>query len=179
MNLLFSAILVASILILIFTNPKSILTALSKSANSAITLSITLLGIYAIWLGINNLIFESGISNKISKLLKKPIKYLFKTDNDKEITLISSALATNMLGLGSASTPLSISAMEELDKSNNEYGKTMLFVISCSSVQILPVSVMQLLVENGSQNPSIIFLPSLICSIISTFIGVLLVKIFS
>ena len=54
----------------------------------------------------------------------------------------------------------------------------MLLVISSTSIQILPITVMQLLSTLGATNPAGIFLPSLIGTIISTFLGVLLTKVF-
>ena len=54
----------------------------------------------------------------------------------------------------------------------------MLVVISCSSVQFLPTSIIGMLESAGSANPTGIILPSIICSILSTLIAIFLVYIF-
>ena len=69
--------------------------------------------------------------------------------------------------------------MKLLDEESNEKGKLMLFVVSSTSIQILPLSVMQLLAEFGSTSPSYIFLPTLLTTIISTSVGIILAKVFS
>ncbi len=178
MNVLFSFITLVSIILLIFKDPNLILTCFSDGTKSAIELSITLLSVYAVWLGLNEILKESGINKKLSKILKKPIKKLFRTSDDEAIELISLSISSNMLGLGGIATPISIDAMWLLDNKNNEHAKTMLFLISATSVQLFPITVMQLLSKLGANNPASIFLPTLICTLVSTVIGILLVKIF-
>ena len=178
MNVLFSFIVVASIILIIFKDPNLLLTAFSNGTKDAVELSITLISVYAVWLGINEILNISGLSKKLSKILKTPIKKLFKTNDDKAVDLLSLSLSSNMLGLGGIATPISIDAMQLLDNKNNEHAKTMLFVISATSIQLFPITVMQLLTKLGSTSPASIFLPTLLCTLFSSIIGVLLVKIF-
>ena len=178
MNFLFVTIVLASLFTLIIKNPSVIYIAFSNASNSAFDLTVKLICIYSIWLAINNLLTQSKLSQKISKFLRKPISKLFKTNNENEISKLSLSLSSNMLGLGGIATPVSIDAMELLDKSHNEYAKTMLFVISATSIQLFPTTVMQLLTEHGIQNPTVIFLPTLFSTLISTAVGILMVKIF-
>ncbi len=178
MNVLFSAITLASIFLLIFKDPNLILTCFSEGTKNAIDLSITLLSVYAVWLGLNEILKESGLNKKLSKLLKTPIKKLFNTSDEKTIELLSLSISSNMLGLGGIATPISIDAMGLLDSQNNEHAKNTLFLISTTSIQLFPITVMQLLTKLGASNPASIFLPTLICTLFSTVIGVLLVKIF-
>lgn len=178
MNVLFCFITLVSIILLIFKDPNLILTCFSDGTKNAIELSITLLSVYAVWLGLNEILRESGFNKKLSKILKKPIKKLFRTSDDEAIELISLSLSSNMLGLGGIATPISIDAMGLLDNKNNEHAKTMLFLISATSIQLFPITVMQLLSKLGANNPASIILPTLICTLVSTVIGILLVKIF-
>ena len=179
MNVLFSLITLISIILIIFKDPNLLLTAFSDGTKNAFELSITLICVYAVWLGINEILNQSGLSKKLSKILKTPIKKLFKSDDEKALELLSLSLSSNMLGLGGIATPISIDAMQLLDSKNNEHAKTMLFVISATSIQLFPITVMQLLTKLGSLNPTSIFLPTLICTLFSSIIGVLLVKIFA
>ncbi|MBO5888539.1 MAG: hypothetical protein J6Q58_00175 [Clostridia bacterium] len=178
MNVLFSLIVLLSIFLIIFKDPNILLTAFSSGTKNAIELSITLLAVYAVWLGINEILKESGANKALSKALKYPIKKLFRTNDDKAIELLSLSISSNIFGLGGIATPISIDAMARLDEKKSEHAKTMLFVVSSTSIQLFPITVMQLLSELNAPNPAIIFLPTLISTLISTTIGVLLVKIF-
>ena len=87
-------------------------------------------------------------------------------------------LSCNLLGLNGLATPYAIDALKNLEEENNEHAKNMLFVISATSLQLLPTSAMQLLSENGAQSTGFIIVPSLIATALSTLIGIILCKVF-
>ena len=58
----------ASLMTLLFVNPEDSINAMMNAGSDAVTLSIKLLGIYAVWLGIIALIDECGLSKKIANL---------------------------------------------------------------------------------------------------------------
>ena len=179
MNVIFLVISTLSIIVIAVTNPESLLTAFSESAEKALTLSVSLIAVYVIWLGFIKLFEECGLQKFLTKLFKPLMKFLFNTTDEKTSNEISLSLSANMLGIGGIATPSAIESMRLMDEKQNEKGKLMLFVISATSIQILPLSVMQLLAEYGSQNPSIIFLPTFISTVFSTVLSVILVKVFS
>ena len=177
MNVIFPLITLVSVILLAFSSPETMLNTFSSSVQTSVNLLVTLLGVYCVWQGVANLLEKSGLSNKIAKILKKPIKKLFETDCDETIYQISLNLTANALGLSGVATPAGIESMKLLDDQNNQNAKTMLAVISSTSIQILPVSVTQLLVSYG-QNPSLIIILSLISTTVSTLLGILLCKVF-
>lgn len=179
MNVLFSVIIITSLILIIFKDPSLTFTAFSVGTENAVKLSINLIAVYAVWLGVNKIISSSGLNTKISKAINKPVKKLFNTSSNKIIELLSLSISSNALGLGGIATPISIDAMHLLDEEKNERGKTMLFVISATSIQIFPLTVMELLSSLGHNAPHVIFLPSLISTFVSTIIGIILVKIFT
>ena len=92
-------------------------------------------------------------------------------------------ISANLLGMSGAATPLGIKAIESMQKDNKHkhtitFPMIMLIAISCSSVQLLPTSIIGMLANAGSTKPTSIILPSIICSILSTTIAILLVYIF-
>ena len=92
-------------------------------------------------------------------------------------------ISANLLGMGGAATPLGIKAIESMQKDNTDkvtatFPMIMLVAISCSSVQILPTSIIGMLSNAGSSNPTAIIIPSIISSIISTIIAIVLVVVF-
>ena len=78
-----------------------------KSAGDAVTLCISLCGIYALWCGLMKLAEAGGLLNALSRLLSPLIKRLFpQAAKSKEASsAITMNLAANMLGLGNAATP--------------------------------------------------------------------------
>ena len=178
MNVIFLVISTLSIIAITITNPESLLSAFSTSADKALSLAVSLIAVYIIWLGFIKLFEASGLQNSLTKIFSRLIKFLFGVTDQKTASEISLSLSANMLGIGGIATPSAIESMRLMDEKQNEKGKLMLFVISSTSIQILPLSVMQLLTEYGSNNPSIIFLPTLFATVFSTVLGVVLVKVF-
>jgi spore maturation protein A len=168
--------MVGSIIITLKT-PENLINVYLAGGEKGITLSVTLLAIYAIWLGIFELLEVSGLSGKLAKLLKKPIRFLFGKVDDEEERLLSTNISANLLGLNGISTPVGVSACESFDKKNNFYAQSMLYVLCATSLQILPTSVISLRAEYLSVNPSDIFLPTLIATSVSTIVGIILVKL--
>lgn len=173
---------VISVISLCFGDPSKVLSSLLSASNSAVKLSFELCAIYAIWLGIFGILEKSGLSQKVSKLLSPIINKIFGKSNLSEESkkYVSMNLSANLLGMGGAATPLGIKAIESMQKDNPHksivsFPMILLIAISCSSVQILPTSIIGMLASAGSHNPTGIILPSIICSILSTIIAILLV----
>jgi spore maturation protein A len=92
-------------------------------------------------------------------------------------------ISANLLGMGGAATPLGIKAIESMQKDNPEkstatFPMIMLIIISCSSIQLLPTSIVGMLASAGSNNPTAIIFPSILCSVISTTIAIFLGLLF-
>ena len=58
------------------------------------------------------------------------------------------------------------------------YAFAMFFVINATSVQLIPSSVMGLRTTMGSISPADIILPTILATLLSTVIGVILVRVF-
>lgn len=178
MNAVFSVTVIVSLTVLLFISPDAILPVFSKSAGAAAQISLKLLLTYVVWSGFTGLITASGLNKKISELFKPLIRKLFGVTDEETADELSVNLSANLLGLGGVATPAAINAMGLMDEKGNENGKNMLFIISATSIQVLPVTVMGLMAEYGAQNPSVIILPTLIGTFISTATGILLAKVF-
>lgn len=179
MNIIFTLISFLSILLLTFKNPESILEIFSSSTKKAINLSITLIAVYAVWLGIIEILNATKLNKKIANLLRPIITKLFNTKDPSTVENLSICFASNLLGLGGVATPLAIDSMKLLENDKNHKGQTMLFVISATSIQIFPLTVIQLLAQNGASNPYDIFIPTLIATAFSTILGIIIVKVFA
>ena len=83
----------------------------------------------------------SAFMNKIAKLMQKPVGLLFKNTSTSAKKLICLNISANALGLSGVATPLGIQACTLLERQNNQSASELLFIISATSVQILPTSV--------------------------------------
>lgn len=179
MNIIFGLVLTLSTVILLFFDPNLVLTSMISGGEKALSLTLKMVVVYAVWLGVFEMLERSGLSKKIAKLLKPINRFLFgdlpKTAND----FISLNVSANMLGMSGATTPMGIKAISELEKyPNTRYAITMFFVINATSIQIIPSSVLALRSSLGALSPADIILPTIISTLVSTIVGVLLVKIF-
>ncbi len=186
MNKIWILLFVSSIISLCFTSPTSVLTGLLTASNSAVKLSLELCAVYAIWVGLFNILEQSGLSQKLSKLLSPIINKIFGKNNlsAESKRYVSMNMSANLLGMSGAATPLGIKAIESMQKDNPNkdtitFPMIMFIAICCSSIQLLPTSIIGMLSNAGSKNPSSIILPSILCSIASTIIAIILVYLFS
>lgn len=179
MNVIFGFVLILSTILLLFTNPDAVLSAMLSGGEKALSLSLKMVVIYAVWLGVFSLMENSGLSKKIANLFKPVNKFLFGKLPDKANDFMSLNISANLLGMSGATTPMGIKSIQELEKHpNTNYAITMFFVINATSVQLIPSSVMALRTSLGSTSPADIILPTILATLLSTVIGILLVKIF-
>lgn len=181
MNKVWFFMVTASLSLLLWTNPSSVLSEMISASNDALKLCVELAGVYAVWLGILELVDASGLGEKLAKALRPIIKKLFKVDNEEIQRMIAMNMSANMLGLGNAATPMGIKAMQALDDGNGvaNTAMIMLIVLNATSIQLLPSTVIGLRASAGSTSPADIILPTLIATIVTTVLGIVLVKLFS
>lgn len=178
MNAVFGFGFLISVTILLFINPDGALSAMLKGGQTALDLTLKLTVIYAVWLGIFEIMEKSNLSTIIAKWLRPLNKFLFGKVSDTANEYMSLNISANMLGMSGATTPMGIKSIEWLEKENNTYAITMFFVINATSIQLIPTSVMSLRTSLGATNPSDIILPTILATAISTVIGIILVRTF-
>lgn len=169
--------MLSSILVLLITNPSAVLSEMISASTEALSLCIELCAVYAVWLGIIELVELSGLSEKLARFLRPAIKKVFRVDNPNTQKLIAMNVSANMLGIGNASTPLGIKSMQALDDGSGKanFAMIMLIVVNATSIQLLPTTVIGLRANAGSSNPADIILPTIIATCITTGLGILLV----
>lgn len=162
-------------------NPTLALTSFNSAGETVVKLCISLLGIYAIWLGFIEVLEETGITNKLAKILSPIIDFLFNKPSSEAKKNIAINFSGNILGIGNAATPSGIRAMECMQDGSGTATTSMimLMVINSCSIQILPTTVIGLRASAGSLSAGDIILPTILTSICSLIIGITLVKICS
>ena len=172
MNIVWSVCVIVSIVCLVFTSPDKVLSLFVDGASSALKYALELVAVYAVWTGV----FEIAERAKAVEALAKLNKWLYGNVSQAAAEYISLNTASNLLGVGNASTPSAIAAIKE-----TEHGETlsragaMLFVVNASGVQLVPTTVIGLRASLGSANAADILLPTLISTVFTAVVGVALV----
>ena len=179
MNVLFAAIFIVCNAILLFLSPERFLPTLLGAAGKSGALCLSLLSTYAVWLGLMRLWEDSGVSRGVSRALKPFAKRLFRTNDEQTLSVVCMNLSVNLLGISGAATPYGIRAAKLLDKTaDGEYASCMFFVLSATSLQILPTSVIGVRTALGSAAPADVVLPTMLVSLFSTLLAAVLVRLF-
>ena len=184
-NYIWAFFIVVGIVYSFFSGNTDIInTEIISSASSSINMILTILPIMCLWLGLMNIAKESGMLDVMSKKISPAIKILFPEipKNHESLSLISSNIVMNMLGLGNAATPFGLKAMksmQSLNKNKDVASRSMItfLVINTASVTIIPTTVISFRLVNGASNPADIVLASIITTILSCLFGLILDRI--
>lgn len=151
------------------------------NANEALDLILNLLPIIVLWTGILKIAEVSGLLDKFAKLLSPILSRLFPDVpiNNKALGYISSNIAANMLGLGSAATPAGLKAMNELQKINPQKDTAStpmitFLVLNTAGVTLIPTTILALRVAYKSASPGEIILPAILATACSSIAGLTL-----
>ena len=159
-----------------------------ESAQSAVTLCVTMAGILALWSGLIEVAKEAGILNRMEKGMRPALHFLFPEipKGHPALQQIAINFTANILGLGWAATPAGLAAMRELRTLEQERGnpnpeiasKEMctFLILNISSLQLLPVNVIVYRTQYGSVDPAGVIGPGLAATFVSTAAAVLFCK---
>ncbi|MBQ9795410.1 MAG: hypothetical protein IJW36_00415 [Clostridia bacterium] len=178
MSKIWIIMLISSLVMTCFSAPQSIISTMMSAAKTGVTMSIEFIGIYAVWMGIMQVLDDCKLSHKLSSILSRPVRKIFgQTDPETEKNICLN-IASNIIGIGSAATPYGIKAMKGLDKGSNTATKAMimLVVINSTGIQLLPTTVIGMRAMAGSVSPSCILWPTIVATFVPTILGILLVS---
>ena len=173
-------ILISFIYALFSGNMDKVNSSIFEAAENSVQLTITFFGTICLWNGIMKIAQKTSIIERMTKLLRPIINFLFPEYkyNEKLKQEISMNMIANILGLGNAATPLGIKAMKSMQEDNNKKdtitdSMAMFIVINTASLQIIPTTVIAIRNSLNSDNPTNIILPVWIATL-SAFISVVL-----
>lgn len=184
-NYIWGVFIILGITYSIINKDPNLTNNLLTSGKNSIDMILTILPLMCLWLGITKIAEASSLLTLVSKKLSKVVRIIFPEipKDHPAIGYISSNIVMNMLGLGNAATPFGIKAMEklkELNKNKDVASRSMItfLVINTSSVTIIPTTVISLRLLHGSIDASEIIPVTILTTFISTFIALILDRIF-
>lgn len=146
-------------------------------AEFAAKLALGLIGLMALWLGMMRIAEQSGLVNRLVKVVRPVLRPLFPDipQDHPAMGAISLNLAANMLGLGNAATPLGIKAMQHLQDLNEHKDSAsnsmcMFLALNTSSVQLLPPVTVIALLGIGAGG---LFVSIFLATLCSTIVAIL------
>ena len=184
-NYLWGIFIIIGVIFGLLKGNNNVANSILTSGSKGIEMILSLVPLMCLWLGTMKIAATSGLLEIISKKLSKVVRIIFPEipEGDPSIGYISSNIVMNMLGLGNAATPFGLKAMSELKRLNNNSdvaSRSMItfLVLNTASVTIIPTTVISLRILNGSTSPTEIVLVTIITTFLSTFIALLLDRLF-
>ena len=186
MNYIFVFLIVISIVAgAINGKLQDVVNAIMSGAELSVKVAFSLIGIMAFWLGMMKIAEKSGLITIISKCLKPITRILFNElpEDSPAIGNIAMNFTANAFGLANAATPFGIKAMENLqdvnkDKATASNSMCLFLGMNTAGFQLIPTTVLAVLVGIGYKNPTEIIAPTLIVTSIAFISAIVIAKIF-
>ena len=186
MNYIFYFLIVTSIIIgAINGKLTDVVNSILTGAELSVKVAFSLIGIMAFWLGMMKIADKCGLIKFIAKVIKPITKKLFNEipEDSPAIGDIAMTFTANAFGLANAATPIGIKAMEELQKHNTDKTSAsnamcMFLAMSTAGFQLIPATVIAILIGIGYKNPTEIIAPTLLVTSIAFICAIILAKIF-
>jgi len=162
-----------------------------ETCRGAVTLSLGLIGIMALFMGLLGIAEAAGGIRFLSRIVGPFFSRLFPEvpPGHPAMGHMVMNFSANFLGLDNAATPFALKAMDSLqeinpDKSRASNSQIMFLCLHQSGLQLIPVSVIALrasrvkvgALEMTAANPTDVFIPIVIATFIATLTSMLIVS---
>ncbi|OWK39298.1 Spore maturation protein B [Pseudomonas oleovorans subsp. oleovorans] len=158
--------------------------SLFAMAKLSVEVMVLLFGTMTLWLGLLRIAEQAGLVDALARVLGPLFARLMPEvpRGHPALGLITMNFAANGLGLDNAATPIGLKAMRSLqelnpDKLTASNAQILFLVLNASSLTVLPVSIFMYRVQQGAEDPTLVFLPILLATSASTLVGLLSVAV--
>lgn len=155
-----------------------------QMAELSVSIMLVLFGTLTLWMGFLNVAERAGIVEKLGQLLAPVFKRLMPEvpAGHPALGLITLNFAANGLGLDNAATPIGLRAMQALQSLNPTpqtatNAQILFLVLNASSLTLLPVTIFMYRAQQGAPDPTLVFLPILLATTVSSLAGLISVAI--
>ena len=185
MNYIFYFLIVSSIIFGVINHrTQDVVNAILSGADLSVKIAFSLIGIMAFWLGMMRIAEKSGLVKILAKLINPITKRLFNElpEDNPAVGNIALSFSANALGLTNAATPIGLRVMEELqaqnkDKKSASNSMCLFLAMNTAGFQIIPATVIAILVAVGSKSPTEIILPTIIVTSTAFISAIIVAKI--
>ena len=137
---------------------RQVAAAVFEGASAAVQLCLALAGPLCLWSGVMEVMSQCGLADGLSRLLRPVLLRLYpglRGDRDT-MQALSANVSANLLGLGSAATPMGLQAakgMAECSPGRASDELCLLVVCNSASIQLLPTTAAAVRGAAGSVAP--------------------------
>lgn len=156
-----------------------------EASKNGFEMCLGLTGTLALWMGIMKIGEDSGLVKGLAKFLSPVLTKLFPEvpKGHPALGSIFMNISANLLGLDNAATPMGLKAMQELQSINKQKDTAsnamiMFLTINTSGLTIIPISIMAYRAKAGAVDPTDVFIPLLLTTLFSTFVGLIICAIY-
>ena len=153
-----------------------------EGAASGVSLAVSLAGPLCLWMGIMEVMRRAGLADKLARLLRPLLSRLYPDfAGDREVMdPIAANVSANLLGLGSAATPLGLEAARRMSRRTpGVAGDSLCTLVVCNtaSIQLIPTTVAAVRMAAGSAAPFDILPAVWVTSLCSVSAGLLAARL--
>ncbi|HRN80079.1 MAG TPA: nucleoside recognition domain-containing protein [Ferruginibacter sp.] len=154
-----------------------------ETCQTAVTLSLRLIGFMALFMGLMSIAERAGGIRFLSRIIGPFFSRIFPEipKNHPSMGHMMMNFSANLLGLDNAATPFGIKAMESLqeinpNKTTASNPQIMFLCLHASGLTLIPVSIIALRSAAGAENPMDIFIPCMIATFAATMAALFIVR---
>jgi spore maturation protein SpmA len=158
--------------------------SLFAMAKLSVEIMVVLFGTLTLWLGFLRIAEKAGLVDLLGRALGPLFARLMPEvpRGHPALGFITLNFAANGLGLDNAATPIGLKAMRALQELNPSpsvasNAQILFLVLNTSSLTLLPVSIFMYRVQQGADDPTLVFLPILLATCASSLAGLLAVAL--
>ena len=159
---------------------------LIETCNTAVSLSLKLIGIMALFMGFINIAERAGGVNLLARIAGPFFSRLFPEvpKGHPAMGHMVMNFSANLLGMDNAATPFALKAMDSLqtlnpNKETASNSQIMFLCLHASGLQLIPISIIALRasLKHPAPDPTDVFIPIVIATFIATLAAVMIVGI--
>lgn len=183
MSVIWTGMILASIVCALATGQgPAVAAAAMEGAAAGVELCLGIAGMLCLWMGIMEIMRRSGLAGGLSRMLRPILRRLYPdfAGDSGVMDSISANVSANLLGLGSAATPMGVQAARQMSRRCPGVASDslcMLVVCNTASIQLIPTTVASVRQAAGCATPFDILPAVWLASVLSVTAGILAVKV--
>ena len=156
-----------------------------EGAQAGVELCVSMAGILCLWTGVMAVMDRCGLTDALARLFRPLLRRLMpQAAGDREtLAALSANISANLLGLGSAATPLGVQAARRMARQARDGTATdelcLLVVLNTASIQLLPTTIAGVRGACGAASPFDIVPAVWLASVLSVTAGVTAARLFA
>ena len=182
MAIIWTGMVVVSVIFGLFSGQMDAVSqAALTGAGSAVQLCLSMAGVLCLWSGVMEIMNRCGLSRRLAQVFRPLLRWLLPraSRDDETLSAVSANVSANLLGLGTAATPLGVQAACRMARGQNGVASDelcLLVVLNTASIQLVPATVASVRAAAGAAAPLDILPAVWLSSALSVTVGLLAAK---